>query len=36
MSVEIRKLDKASVAGRTIVFEYGSDGHYRVAIERSA
>lgn len=35
MSVEIRKLDRASVEEREIVFEYESDGHYRVSVERS-
>ena len=35
MSVEIRKLDRASVEEREIVFEYESDGHYRAAIERT-
>lgn len=31
MSVEIRKLDKAALGERKILFEYDSDGHYAVA-----
>jgi ribosomal protein S18 acetylase RimI-like enzyme len=35
LSVEIRKLDRGLVGDREIIFEYESDGQYRVGIERT-
>jgi ribosomal protein S18 acetylase RimI-like enzyme len=36
LSIEIRKLDKGALAGRTTLFEYDSDRHYAVTLRACA